>query len=126
MTYNEMRLKTIRGAQNLLSRGFKPRDVFGFLAEHSDNLVPVLLASICLACPIAPLHQTLSKDEMVRFFLKTAPSVVFCDSNACDQLTEAIKELPFTVTVFTFGTPANGFESVESLFVETGQENHFV
>lgn len=126
ITYREFRLKTIRVAQNLLKRDFKPREVFGFLADHSDHLVPILLASVCLACPIAPLHQMLSKDEIVRFYQKAKPSVVFCDFGACDQLGEALKELPFTVKVFTFGGQVEGFEPVENLFIETGEENGFV
>lgn len=126
MTYNEIRLKTVRAAQNLLKRGFKPRDVFGFLAGSSEHLVPLMVASICLACPVAPLYSMLTKDEIVRFFLKTKPTVVFCDVSAYDQLAEALLELPFSVQVFTLGGKMNGAEPVENLFVETGEENDFV
>lgn len=125
MTYHDMRLKIIRAAQNLLKRGLKPRDVFGFLVENSDDLVPLMIASMCLACPMAPLHPMLSKDEIIRFFLKAKPSVVFCEISGCDQLTEALKELPFSVKVFTFGGQVDGFEPIEKLFGETGEENSF-
>lgn len=117
-----MWLKTVRAAQNLLKRGFKSHDVFGFMVDHSDYLVPIVMASACLACPIAPLHPMLSKDEIKRFFLKSKPSVAFCDVSACDQLIEALKELPFRVKVFTFGGQVNGIEPVENLFIETGEE----
>lgn len=126
LTYDEMWLKTIRAAQNLLKRGFKTRDVFGFMTDHSDYLVPILMASLCLACPMAPLHPVLTKDEIVRFFLKAKPSVAFCDISACDQLKVALKELPFSVKVFTFDGQFDGFEPVENLFVETGEEDRFV
>lgn len=126
MTYDEIRLKAILAAQNLLNRGFKRRDVFGFLAAHSEHLVPILVASICLACPVAPLYSMLTKDEIVRFFLKTKPTVVFCDISAYDQLAEALNELPFSVKVFIFGGKLDGIEPVENLFVETGEEKDFV
>lgn len=116
---------TIRIAQNLLKRGFKPRDVFGILTEHSDYLVPIIVAAACLACPIAPLHPMLSKDEIVRYFLKAKPSVAFCDVGACGQLNEALKELKFNVKVFTFGGRVDDLEPVENLLVETGEENDF-
>lgn len=121
-----MRMETIRAAQNLHKRGFKSRDTFGFLADHSDHLVSILMASMCMACPIAPLHPMLTKDEIVNFFLATKPSVIFCDLNACDQLDKALKELPFNVQVFTFGGQVDGHEPVDNLFVETGEENGFV
>lgn len=125
MTYNEIRLKAIRAAQNLLKRGFKRRDVFGFLADYSENLVPIFVASMCLACPVAPLYSLLSKNEIVRFFLQTKPTVVFCDIDAYDQLAEALKELPLSVKVFTFGGQVDSVEPVENLFVETGEEDQF-
>lgn len=126
MTYNEVWLKTIRAAQNLLKRGFEPREVFGFMADHSDNLLPILLASLCLACPIVPLSPTLSKDEIVRVLAKTEPIVIFSDANSYEQMKEALKELKFKVKVFLFGEHIDGVESVDSLLTETGEENSFV
>lgn len=126
LTFQEIRLKSIRVAQNLLKRGLQIRDVVGILTDHGDFVVPIMVASICLACPLAPLHPMLSKDEIVRFFLKAKPSVAFCDIGACNQLNEAISELPFTVRVFTMGGKIDGFEPVENLFVETGEEDQFV
>lgn len=125
MTYNELRLEAIRAAQNLLKRGFKPRDTFGFLADYSEHLAPMMVAAICLACPVAPLYSMLSKDEIVRFYLKTKPMMVFCDINAYDQLAEALNELPFSVKVFTFRGKREGVEPVENLLEETGEEDQF-
>lgn len=119
-------MESVCAAQNLLKRGIKPREVFGFLADHSDHLVPIMVASMCLACPMATLHPMLSKDEIIRFFLKAKPTVVFCDISACDQLNEALKDLSLNVKVFTFGGKVDGFEPVENLFAETGEENRFV
>lgn len=126
ITYREIQLKAIRAAQNLLKRGFKPREIFGFLARHSDNLVPIIVATICLACPMAPLHPMLTTEEIVGVFQKVKPSVVFCDFDACDQLIEALNELPFTVKVFTFGGQIDGFEPIDNLFIETDEEHSFV
>lgn len=126
MTYHQFWMESVRAAQNLLKRGVKPRDVIGFIADYSDHLVPIMVASMCLACPMATLYVSLSKDEIVRFFRKTKPTIVFSDISACDRLAEALKELPFDVKVFTFDGHFDGFEPVEKLFVETGEENRFV
>lgn len=126
MTYDEIRLKTIRSAQNLLKRGIQSREVFGFMLEHTDYLSPLILAALCLGCPIAPLHPMLDTTEIIRILMKTKPSIVFCDVSACYQLDEASKELPFKVKILAFGGQIEGFEPVESLFVETGEENSFV
>lgn len=117
---------TLRSAQNLLKRGIQSGDVFGFMIEHTDYLNPIILASLCLACPIAPLHPMLSKAEIIRILMKTKPSIVFCDVSAYYRLNVALKELPFKVEMFTFDGRIEGFEPIESLFVETGEEDRFV
>lgn len=127
MTYNELWLKTVRAAQNLQKIGFQSRQVFSFMVDQCDDLLPLFLASTCLACPIVPLHSMLSKDEIVRIFVKTKPCVIFCDSNYLDVINQAIKESRLNdVKVFIFGESVGGFESIQNLLVETGDENKFV
>lgn len=126
MTYHDIWLESVRAAQNLLKRGIKPRDVIGFIADYSDHLVPLMVASMCLACPMAPLYVLLSSEDIVRFYRKTKPTVVFCDMSACEALAKALKELPFDVKVFTFDGKFGGFERVETLLAATGEEDRFV
>lgn len=128
MTFSEIRLRSIRAAQNLLKRGFGPRQNFCFMTFNSDHLVPMVLASIGLLCPIVPLTLILSKDEIVQILTKTKPPIVFCDAQLFDMLNEALSELQFTIKVFLFDGHGNddGVESVENLFKETGEEDAFV
>lgn len=126
MTFDDLRLSTIRAAKNLQRRGFRSRQVFGFLAGDSDHLASILMASICLTCPIAPMHPMLSKQEIVCFLGKTKPTVIFCDASSCHQLMEALEELNFKVEVFTFHEKFDGLEQVDDLLVGTGDENNFV
>lgn len=121
-----MWLNTIRTAQNLQKRGIQARQVIGFMGGNNDHLFSSILASLCLACPICPLHPLLSKDELVCILMKTKPSVIFCDVSAYDHLNQALKALTFNVKVFTFGGMIDVLEPVECLQMETGIENHFV
>lgn len=126
MTFHEMWLDTVRVAQNLQKRGFKSRQVFGFMAENTDHLAAIVLASFCLACPIAPLNSSLSKPEIVRILTKTKPSVIFCDADVYELLNEVMKEISHNVKVFTIGGKIDGVEPIEHLLVDTGDEKNFV
>lgn len=117
---------TIRAAQNLQNRGFKSHEIFCFLASNTDHVLPVFLASIALACPTAAIHSMLSKSEMVRILTKIKPKVAFCESSSYDGLKTALDELQMKIKIFTFGEHIDGVESVENLFIETGEENQFV
>lgn len=126
MTFEEVWLKTIRAAQNLLKNGFKPRQNVCFMTGNNDFMLPIFLATICMACPIVPLSPVLTKDEIVRNLSKTKPCVVFCNSNLYEQMNEALNEANMNIPVFIFGECIGSSESVESLFVETGDEHSYV
>lgn len=96
------------------------------MAGNSDHLAPVFLASICLGCTIAPFDPMLSKAELVCIIGKTKPTVIFCDAHVYNQLNEALEQLNWNLTVFTFGDVIDGLESAEQLFTKTGDEDNFV
>lgn len=125
MTFSEIRLKAIRAAQNLQKRGLEPRQKFCFMIENHDDLVALLLASIGLACPIVPLCPILSKDEIGRILAKIKPPIIFCDAKSYDLLKEVLNESKLNTKVFTFEKHTSDVESIESLFIETGEENSF-
>lgn len=119
-------MNTIRVAQNLLKRGYQPRQVFCLMANNTDHLVSIVLAAFCLVCPIATMNTLLSKEEIVRVLEKTKPTVIFCDDSAYNQLNAALKELKLNAKVFILGQPIDDLETVERLLIETGIENNFV
>lgn len=129
MTFDELRLKAIRAAQNLQRKGFEPRQKFCFMTTNHDDLLPIVLAAIGLTCPIVPLSPILSKAEIIRILTKLKPPVLFCDAALyATSIVEVFNELQFNIKVFTFGqiVAIDGIEPVESLFQETGKENTFV
>lgn len=126
MTFNEIRLRSIQAAQNLLKRGFEPRQKLCFMSINSDHLVPLILASIGLLCPIVPLCPILSKGEIVRILTITKPSILFCDTELHEMLKEALNELEFDIKIFILDGQVDGVESVASLFEETGEEDSFM
>lgn len=121
-----MRLRTIRIAQNLLKRGFQPRQRFSFMTTINDDLIPAFVATIYLACPIVPLHSLLSQRDIRNILEKTKPLVLFCDANSYNGIKEILKKLTWNVKVFIFGERIDGLEPFENLLVETGEESNFV
>lgn len=128
MTFNELRLKSIRAAQNLEKYGFCARQKFCVMTIHNENLMPIVLASIALACPMVPLSGLLTTDEIVRILTKIKPSVVFCDAKLFSQMNDALNGLQFKMKVFLLDDVRlddDGVESVVNLFRATGEESSF-
>lgn len=126
LTFDDVRVKATRVAQNLRKRGYESRTLFCFVAANTDDLVAIYLAAIGLACTTVPLHSLLTKDEMVPILKKIQAPVIFCDDSSYDQLNEALIEAQLSPYIFVIGEPIAGVESAQNLFIETGDECNFM
>lgn len=57
LSFNQIRLQAIRAAQNLRKIGVQPHQMFAFIANSFDEMVLILFAAICLACPLIAIGQ---------------------------------------------------------------------
>lgn len=126
MTFEEIRTKTIRAAQNLQQKGYKAKQVISFMATNSAYLSPILFASICLGCPINPLHSLMEKEHVIKMLKKTEPCLIFCDVDAYDLMKEYLIKSGNNAKIFTFNGTQGDSEPVESLFAPTGCEDSFM
>lgn len=120
-----MWLKTVRAAQNLQKLGVQPHQVHSFMVNHADYLTPIILASMCLGCPINAMHPLLSKQEISQVLTTTKPSILFCSVDEYKRIVEVLTELKMNLKILTLDGNIDGIASVEELFVETGTENSF-
>lgn len=126
LNYDEIRLKSIRAAQNLQQRGYRSKKVFGILAKNSHHLAPIVFASVYLGCPVNTLDPSFGKAELLHMLKTTKPTIMFCDIEFGDLVRECLIELDNNAKIFTFGGTNTHAEQVENLFVETHNEDIFV
>lgn len=126
LTFEELRIKTIRAAQNLQKLGYKPKQVIGFMAANSAVLAPLVFGSFCAGCPINPLATSVGKEDIIRMLKKVQPSLMICDIEKYNLIKECLVELGSEAKIFTFGGKKDDSEPVESLFEKTGNEASFM
>lgn len=66
MTRRELRLKTLKVAENLKKLGLKKGDTISFIANHHGDLVPLLFGSICAGVVISALHIGFSSSNIYK------------------------------------------------------------
>lgn len=125
LTFNEIRSKTIRAAQNLQQRVCGTDNVFGIMVDNDALLAPIVFASLCLGCSINPLYTLAEKNEIIRMLKLTKPTVMFIDVKVYDIVQQCLKELFFDAKIFTFNGRRGHSEPVEYLFEENGMELEF-
>lgn len=126
MSFDEIKMKSIRAAQNLQSLGFKPKQVFGIIAKNSHHVSPVIIASIAIGCPVNALDPSFGRTELIHMLKLTRPVLMFCDVACYDLLNKCLVELQIEARIFTFGGSMGDSEPVENLFRETQKEHQFM
>lgn len=126
MSFNEIRIKTIRAAQNLLDRGYKPKQVFALMAKNSHHIAPVVFGSISIGCAVNTLDPSFKKAELIHMLNTIKPSTMFCDVDVYELAKECLVELQNDAKIFTFGGSKGEAEPVEYLFSQTQNDEYFV
>lgn len=126
MSFDEIRIKLIRAAQNLQKRGYNSKEVFAVLAKNSHHLAPIVFASLAIGSAVNTLDPQFSKTELLHMLKTTKPALMFCDIDVYDLAKECLIELGNGAKIFTFGGSKGDSEQVENLFTETHNEIDFV
>ncbi|XP_055611610.1 luciferin 4-monooxygenase-like [Uranotaenia lowii] len=126
LTYGEMKLRTVRMAQNLSLLGYGKGDTLTLVAANSEHVVPLVYACLTLGIVINPLEVTLPRVGLAHMMKTVKPSVVFCEQSSLGEVEAAIDMIGSKVKVFVIGERVKGYKHVEDLLVETGEEAQFV
>lgn len=124
-SFEQLRLMTIRAAQNLQKRGYNTKQVVTLNCGNVAYSSPIIFASLCLGCPVNTLGSDW-KPHMLTTLQLIEPKLVFCEVEKYDATVECLTELGIKAEIFTLNGTRDDAESVENLFVETGTEDDFV
>lgn len=128
MTYGEMYSKSVRAAQNIRKWNLKKGDVFAIISANNNELMPLLVALLCLEFPINPIPSYFVEFELLHLLNITKPKVVFCEANSYAKVEKCLFELKIDAKMYTFGGCVNGSVAASELFAVAGDldEDEFV
>lgn len=126
LTAEDIRLKSIRTAQNLQKLGCKTNDVIGIVARNTHHLTPIILAAFYLGCPLSILEPHCKETDIVQRFGLTNPNIVFCDLNMFETVKASLNKLKKNCNIFTFEGQHDSSIGVEALFIDTFVEESFL
>lgn len=124
-TNGELRLKTIRAAQNIRKLGYQPGDVIGIAARNSQHLAPIVFAAMSIGCPINALDPTFGKTEIAHMFRITKPKLIICDCSNVGIVASSVADAGLSAAFYTFDGPTEHSKAVDELLEETHVEEEF-
>lgn len=127
LTCAEIRLRTIRVAQNLTRMDYGQGNIFSMAIRNEENAAPVLFACFALGIPVNTLDASFERDDLSHMLNLIRSQVVFCDRDTWPEMKVALEMTKNDAVVFIFGEGGvEGCRHVNDLLVETGTEDQFV
>ncbi|XP_031624429.1 4-coumarate--CoA ligase-like 7 [Contarinia nasturtii] len=126
LKYKDLFEITVRVAQNLQNRGYKPKQMFGFMVKNSEAVAALMFAAFAMGAIPDMCSVTLGKEDLAPIFERSKPSVIFCDVEFYDLVRESLREAGSNAKIFTLNGEKGDSESVEALFQKTGKETRFI
>ncbi|XP_055585032.1 uncharacterized protein LOC129737891 [Uranotaenia lowii] len=125
VTCQELRLQTIRIAQNLSLEGIQPGDVVTMAANNGELVAPVTFACLALGVPLNTLDPGFDRDDLAHMLATVRPKAVFCDREGLGEMVAAIEMVGLNPLLVTFGGRVDGMLSVTDFLKPTGREEWF-
>lgn len=126
MTFDDIKTKTIRAAQNLQKFGYGRNQVIALSARNNHDVSSITFASIAIGCAVNTLSPTFGRTEYLHMLKITKPVLIFCETDSYQLIKDCLKEIRIMAKIFTFGGTIGESESVETLFQETHKEDQFM
>ncbi|XP_065075003.1 probable 4-coumarate--CoA ligase 1 [Ochlerotatus camptorhynchus] len=130
VTGAEMRLRTIRIAQNLIRMGYgsgrHSEDIFTMIVRNGEYTAPVLFACFALGIPVNTLDPSFQRDDLSHMLETVQPKLVFCESEILEELIAACDLANVSPKIIVTEDHIDGYDHVKSLLESTGNEAAFV
>ena len=126
VTFAEIRLKSIRVAQNLIKSGLLADDVVGIVCKNQVNLTPIVYGCAFIGAPVNPLDVSFAINDIKQMFGQTKPKIVICDNDVYDNVKQALDAIESNAEIYLFNERISGIKCLDDLLEPTGHEDEFV
>lgn len=122
MNCEELRLSSIRVAQNLSQLGVKEGDVVAMVCSSSKTVASILHGCILIGAPVNPLSPAFDKEIIRYMFELTEPKLIVCDCSVHEIVKEALDEIGNPSPIYTTHGETS---TANDLLFPTGTESDF-
>lgn len=127
VTCDDLRVSSVRVAQNLTRLGIGADDVVGVICRNSSFLSFLVTGCVLIGAPINPLDLSFTTQDILHLFGQTKPKIVVCDLEVLEKVRGALRELKLDVKIFvTTEEKIEECSSISDLLISSGTEDSFV
>lgn len=112
-------------AKALRKYEFKKGDVLTIVARNHEELTPVVIAALCLGCPVNALDITFSETEINHLLQIARPKAVFCDCDVIGVVKKSLRNVNSNARIFTFRGSDDQAIAVSDILTEECKEDEY-
>ncbi|KAG5680303.1 hypothetical protein PVAND_009820 [Polypedilum vanderplanki] len=122
----ELKLMSIRVAQNLVKIGVKEDDVVGMITHQSHFTTSFILGCVFMGALPNPLDENLSESDIRIIYKQTKPKIIICDDKAIYKLESALENVDFEFVIYSTSREHEKYQSTKIFLNPTNVEENFM
>lgn len=126
LSCDQLRISSIRVAQQLQKVGIQEDDVIGLISHHSHFATCFITGCILAGAIINPLDSEFSEDDILHVFSESKPKIIVCDGETIPKLQRALKNVDFDYRIYSLTDATSSYQlNANSFLTPTGEEVNF-
>ncbi|XP_065091269.1 probable 4-coumarate--CoA ligase 1 [Ochlerotatus camptorhynchus] len=123
LTCEEMRLRSIRAAQNLTRLGYTKGDTIGFAVRNRENVAPIVYGCFLIGAPVNCIDPDFTATDMAYMFGISKPVLVIADEDNVDTVKTSCQTAGISPKFVVMDqAPGDDDPSALNVVEETGNE----
>lgn len=127
LTAEELKISSIRVAQNLMKSDVRPNDVV-CLITHQSHMTTILISGVIFCgALINPLDSQFDEKDIRVVCENLKPKIIICDPEAIPKIQKSLNEVKFVYSIYSTASASeeSNFLKTVDLLKPTGNEESF-
>lgn len=126
LTCEELKLLSIRVAQNLMRSGVKPNDVICMIT-HQSHMTTILITGVIFSGALVnPLDAQFDEKDIRAVCEKTKPRIIICDPEVIQKVQNSLSGVDFVYRIYSTSNEESKYLRAVDLLNPTNKEEKFV
>lgn len=126
LSCDQLRIASIRVAQNLQNIGVQEDDIIGLITRHSPFATCFITGCILSGAIINPLDGDMSEEDILHVYSESRPKIIVCDGAAIPKLQRALKNVDFDYRIYASTDDTSTYHlNAKNFLKPTGREESF-
>lgn len=125
LTCRDLRINSVRIAQNLSKIGIIEDDVVSLFIKQSNFATCFINACVFIGAIINPLDAELDEGDIQHLISQTKPKIIICENDDIPKIDSILKKMDIKIPIYATSDKDTNFHSIQDFLKATNKEDEF-